>query len=337
MGPESSLHRWHGHSETVLDIRTNSAESVIQSAEQRPVREELAQPPVVDGVMEALDKLKGNKAGGKTGILPEMLKCCGAVMMEYILDLFGIVWKEERFPAKWRDALLVPIPKIGDLTICGNWHGISLLDVMGELFVKVIQGRLQVVVEDTLPDSQCGFRCGRGCIDMIFCARQIMEKAREHDTKVFVLFVDLKKAYDSVPCQALWMVLEKYGIPPLLVRLIQSLHDGMKVDMSIDVTTTPVIEVNNGLRQSCTITPSVFNLYFNLVIKEWRKRCQPFGTEVLYKCGGKLVGERTKRPSHVLVTELKFADDAAVVGDSRESIVRAAERLVEVLSEWGLT
>ena len=63
MGPESSLHRWHGHFETVLNIRNNFEESVIQFAEQRPVREELAQPPVEDGVMEALGKLKGNKAG----------------------------------------------------------------------------------------------------------------------------------------------------------------------------------------------------------------------------------------------------------------------------------
>ena len=49
------------------------------------------------------------------------------------------------------------------------------------------------------------------------------------------------------------------------------------------------------------------------------------------------MGERTRRPSHMLVTELQFADDATVVGDSRESIVRAAEQLVEVLSELGLT
>ena len=162
-----------------------------------------------------------------------------------------------------------------------------------------------------------------------------MEKAKEHNTQVFMLFVDLRKAYDSVPCPALWLVLEKYGIPPLLVRLIQSLHDGMKVNVSVDVTTTPVIEVNNGSRQGCTIAPSLFNLYFNLVIKEWRRRCKPFGTEVLYKYGGTLVGERMKRPSHVLVTELQFADDAAVMGDSRESIVRGAEQLVEVLSQSG--
>ena len=125
MRPESSLHRWHEHFETVLNTRSNFEESVIHSAEQHPVREELAQPLVDNEVMETLSKLKGNKAGGKTGILPEMLKCCGAVMMEYLLDLFGTDVK-----------------------------------IMGKLFAKVIQGRLQVVVEDTLPDFQCGFRCG---------------------------------------------------------------------------------------------------------------------------------------------------------------------------------
>ena len=140
MGPESCLHRWYEHFETVLNTRSNFEESVIQFAEQCPVREELAQPPAEDEVMEALGKLKGNKAGGKTDILPEMLKCCGAVMMEYILDLFETVWKEERVPDEWRDALLVPIPNKEDLMVCANWHGISLLDVMGKLFAKVIQG-----------------------------------------------------------------------------------------------------------------------------------------------------------------------------------------------------
>ena len=53
-------------------------------------------------------------------------------------------------------------------------------------------------MEDVLPDSQCGFRSGRGRIDMIFCARQLMEKAREHNINLYMLFVDLRKSYDLV-------------------------------------------------------------------------------------------------------------------------------------------
>ena len=70
---------------------------------------------------------------------------------------------------------------------------------MGEIFIRIIQERLQAIAEHTLPESQCGFRKGRGCVDMIFVARQLMEKAIEHGETLFVLFIDLKKAYDSIP------------------------------------------------------------------------------------------------------------------------------------------
>ena len=57
--------------------------------------------------------------------------------------------------------------------------------------------------------------------------------------------VVLRKAYDSVPRQAIWLVLLKYGVPPVIVNLIQSLYDGMKAEVMVDGVTTPVIEANN--------------------------------------------------------------------------------------------
>ena len=88
----------------------------------------------------------------------------------------------------------------------------------------------------------------------------------------------------------------------------------------------------SGLRQGCTIAPTLFNM----VINYWRDRCQPFGIDILYKCG-KLVGEKTRRPSTANITELLFADDAAAVSNTRQYIKRAAAILEEVTSQWGLT
>ena len=119
------------------------------------------------------------------------------------------------------------ILKKGDLTRCDNWRGISLLNVAGKVFARILQDRLQAVAEEILPESQCGFRKGRGCVDMIFATRQLVEKSREHDAPLFVLFVDLRKAYDTVPRQALWHVLEKYGIPPIMLSIIKSFYEGM--------------------------------------------------------------------------------------------------------------
>ena len=336
-GRDSVLQRWHQHFQGVLNVQSSYDIHAIEEVEGYPERSELADPPTEEEVVEALRKMKVGKAGGKSGILPEMVRGCAGQLMDFILDMFHTVWSEQRVPHDWRDALLVPIPKKGDLSLCDNWRGISLLDVVGKVFARVIQARLQSVAEEVLPDSQCGFRAGRGCADMIFCAQQLMEKAREHNTSLYLLFVDLRKAYDSVPREALWKVLGKYGIPPPLVNIIRSLHEGMKAEVTVDNASTPEIEVTNGLRQGCTIAPTLFNLYFNLVMDQWRKRVQPFGVEVLYKCGGKLVGERTRRPVKATVTELQFADDAALVGSSREEIERAAETLDRVATEWGLT
>ena len=152
-GPSETLQRWRSHFEGVLNVESTFLVSAIQAVDHHPTRDVMSEPPNEEEVRDALKGLKSNKAGGKDGIIPEMVKHLGSNHLDYVLDLFRTVWKEESVPSEWRDAILVPIPKKGDLSIYDNWRGISLLDTMGELFAKVIQRRLQVVVEEVLPDS----------------------------------------------------------------------------------------------------------------------------------------------------------------------------------------
>ena len=126
-----------------------------------------------------------------------------------------------------------------------------------------------------------------------------------------------------------------YGFPPTLLSIIHSLHDGMKAEVTVNGNLTPDFEVCNGLRQGCVIEPSLFNLYFNLVISHWQKKCADFGVDIMYKWGGKLVGERTWKPDRLKIYELLFADDAAAVGTSRRSVKAAATALERLISSWG--
>ena len=89
-----------------------------------------------------------------------------------------------------------------------------MLDVVGKVMGRIIQEQLQVIAEGLLPGSQCSFQKGRGCVNMVFVARQLMEKTREHEDSLSMMFVDLKKAYNSVPRNALWTVLAKCGVLP---------------------------------------------------------------------------------------------------------------------------
>ena len=68
------------------------------------------------------------KAGAINGLPPKVLKCCGGPLLYlYLYIVFQIVWKERCVPSEWRDALLTPVPKKGDLSSCDNWGGISIL------------------------------------------------------------------------------------------------------------------------------------------------------------------------------------------------------------------
>ena len=107
----------------------------------------------------------------------------------------------------------------------------------------------------------------------------------------------------------------------------------MKAEVTVDSYLTPDFEVCNGLKQGCVIAPSLFNLYFNLVISQWQKKCADFGVDILYKCSGKLIGERTQKPDRLKISELLFA----AVGTSRRSMEAAATALEELISAWGLS
>ena len=105
--------------------------------------------------------------------------CQNPDFLDLLLDLVHTAWRDKRVPKDWVDAVLVPIPKKGDLSNCDNWRGISLLDVVGKVG-GILQDRLQQLAEEELPESQCRFCKGRECTDMIFVVCQLVEKTWEH-------------------------------------------------------------------------------------------------------------------------------------------------------------
>lgn len=166
---------------------------------------------------------------------------------------------------------------------------------------------------------------------MVFAAKQLVEKSREHDEPLFVLFVDLRKAYDSVPRKALWCVLERYGVPLAMLSVIKSFDEGMTAVVRVGDDTTDDIEVTNSLRQGCILAPILFNLYFNAMVKRWRARCPQAGVKIKYKIGRKLLVDRTTkvRLQEVQVMELMFADDVALYATTRDMLEKMARWFIK--------
>jgi len=112
------------------------------------------------------------------------------------------IWEEKHLPGDWRDANNVTIFKKGDKQQCENYRGISLLSIAGKVLAHIILRCLQILAEDILPESQCGFCSNRGTIDMI------QEKSKEQQRPLYFILYYLEKAFDSVPRVAMWSILE---------------------------------------------------------------------------------------------------------------------------------
>jgi sorting nexin-29 len=85
--------------------------------------------------------------------------------------------------------------------------------------VNILLSRLIPYIVEIIGDHQCGFRRNRSTTDQIFCIRQILEKKWEYNETVYQLFIDFKKAYDSVRREVLYNILIEFGVPMKLVRL----------------------------------------------------------------------------------------------------------------------
>jgi hypothetical protein len=106
-------------------------------------------------------------------------------------------------------------------TDCNNYRGISLLSTAYKILSNSLLARLNPYVNEVIGNHQCGFRCNRSTTDKIFYILQILEKKWEYNGTVHQLFIDFKKAYDSVKREVLYNILLEFVIPKKLVRLIK--------------------------------------------------------------------------------------------------------------------
>ena len=124
--------------------------------------------------------------------------------------LITLIWREERIPQhsneKTEDVVIIVLYKKGNKMECGNCRGISLVSHMGKVHLKVVATRLSADCEakGLLPEEQCGFRPDRSTTDMMFVGRRLPEIGRKAGVSLFMYFIDLQKAYDTIERNVPW-------------------------------------------------------------------------------------------------------------------------------------
>ena len=254
---ELILERWGEYLQNLLNKVHTSDPCFLDDLPTLPIIPKLEDPPSFDEVEMAILRLKDNKAAGPDNIPHEVTEGHRR-LHNFILEC----WSAKCLPQQWKNANIILVHKQkGDRAECGNSRGISLLSVAGKVLAKIMLTRLlEHVVVLVLPESQCGFRRGRRTFDMIFVVRQLQEKYREQHQDLYLTFVDLTKAFDTVNRDLLWNILRKFGCPPTFIAILQQFHTGMCAQVVMVGSQSSIFPVEVGVKQGCVLAPIIFNL-----------------------------------------------------------------------------
>ena len=305
--------------------------------DQQTVREGLDNHPTDEEIVKAVSMLR-NTAPGDSGICAQAYKCL--LSSEETLSILKHIilkfWDTAEPSEEWETGLLKILPKKGDLGLPGNHRGIMLLEVSYKIVANILKMRLQPIEEELDHESQCGFRPGRGCTDAVFTVKMALKKRREHGLESWVMFLDLVKAFDRVPRNLLWDVLKKFGVPPKLIKLIKSLHERVKVKFSIDGI-IHTIESIIGVKQGDILGPVLFIFYVAAIMISWRKvfigpACI-FRTKQDFTLTGRSYRAYGEEFS---LTDSEYADDTAVLFESRSSTEAGVPQLMDHFARWGM-
>ena len=164
--------------------------------------------------------------------------------------------------------------------------------------LKILQTGLLQYVNHELPDVPAGFRKGRETGDQI----AIIEKAREFQKNIYFCFIDYAKAFDCVGYNKLWKTLKEMAIPDHLTCLLRNLYAGQEATVRTGHGTTDWFQIGKGVCQGCELSPCLFNLYAEYIMRNTGLEEAQAGIKIAW-------GN---------INNLRYADDTTLMSESEE-------------------
>ena len=174
---------------------------------------------------------------------------------------------------------------------------------------------------------------------MIFAAWQVQEKSREQNLDLYMVFVDLTKAFDTISRDGLWQILRKIGCPDLFVDIIRSFHEGMVARVQDQGQTSEPFSVTNGTKQGCVMAPLLFTLVLSAMLNDAFHDNDLLGALIRFRTDGNVFNLRrlNSKTSKVLIRDLLFADDCALLAHTVDDIQAITNAFARSARRFGLT
>ncbi|MCG8045103.1 MAG: reverse transcriptase family protein, partial [Candidatus Thiodiazotropha endolucinida] len=269
-------------------------------------------PISYDEVHAAVYRAKLRKATGIDNISSEILRneCC----IDLLFKIISYCFEHGCIPSEWARGVIKPLSKGDDPRNPLNYRPITLISIPCKIYANILNARLVKFLEkgNILSDAQNGFRRDRSCQDHVYSLYSIINNRKLKRRDTFACFVDMKKAFDTVNRDCLWFKLLKAGIHGKMVNALQSLYKDVSCAVSINDNLTEWFPVQQGVKQGCGLSPTLFAIYINDLADDINE----------LNCGID-VGD-----THI--SSFLYADDIVLLAECAEDM----QRMLNILHLW---
>ncbi|CAK9799114.1 Retrovirus-related Pol polyprotein from type-2 retrotransposable element R2DM [Anthophora plagiata] len=286
---------------------------VKKTARESPTKrvEELWSPVSVGEIITKFKKIKSKTAAGLDGITKSHLHKRGALFI--FTKLCNLLLMSRVYPDEWKLNRTTLIPKPGkSVDDVNNWRPITIGSLLGRLFSAMIDKRVRNVIEQN--PRQKGFTNEDGCKHNISILNSALDEIKQKGGGVITV-IDISKAFDTIPHDALVDALEAKGIPVEVSEYIRKMYNGSKTVIQCKNNETIEMDLLRGVKQGDPLSPLLFNLVLDPIIGVIDETTE-----------GIKIGDSS-------VSILAFADDLVLLARSTSEAQKQAKIIYEYLKK----
>ena len=214
------------------------------------------------------------------------------------------------------------LPKSKAARVPSDFRTIASVRLLYKAFAYLVLGRIEEKLEAAQPEEQHGFRSERRIEEHLLTASLVISKTMAANTPLWIISLDLSKAFDRVSWPSLWKALREQGISEQLIWVLQVLYFQQEGKILGEGTESRWFKISAGVRQGCVLSPRLFCCVLQWALRKWRENSNNTGLDL---------GDGLQN-----LLDLRYADDILLFGTSANEVCQNLDQLVKGLAEVGL-